>query len=336
MLPGTAPGAACYFDFCLACWKLWDAEWRLRTHHYTLNGKPLGKSDREKDLGILVNDKLTWSSQCQAAAAKANRIMGLEHPQVIRTNGKWKQVDTSLCIQRHHNVLCMPGQFKWGINLKRQSTNLQSRASKSLFLLSTANVSITTQHCYVMTSVARGAWCTLSGVTKINTPNWDYVIPTIANLSIDLKYHTPVNLQALSLGIGKELGEWLVKFNRDEYLLMKLHQEKSNATILLHHDQKELKEDTHLLENNAKGYWWEIIFGHSNAANGILNYLIDPIVILLIVSVILILLQVYMCCVTRYLYRKIQSLTNVKIVSCDTDVQIPIELKEIVDIEEKV
>ncbi|CAJ0964163.1 unnamed protein product, partial [Ranitomeya imitator] len=40
-------------------------------HHYTLNGKPLGKSDREKDLGILVNDKLTWSSQCQAAAAKS-------------------------------------------------------------------------------------------------------------------------------------------------------------------------------------------------------------------------------------------------------------------------
>ncbi|CAJ0939456.1 unnamed protein product [Ranitomeya imitator] len=49
---------------------------RNQCHHYTLNGKPLGKSDREKDLGILVNDKLTWSSQCQAAAAKANRIMG--------------------------------------------------------------------------------------------------------------------------------------------------------------------------------------------------------------------------------------------------------------------
>ncbi|CAJ0967591.1 unnamed protein product [Ranitomeya imitator] len=49
---------------------------RNQYHHCTLNGKPLGKSDREKDLGILVNDKLTWSSQCQAAAAKANRIMG--------------------------------------------------------------------------------------------------------------------------------------------------------------------------------------------------------------------------------------------------------------------
>ncbi|CAJ0965832.1 unnamed protein product [Ranitomeya imitator] len=48
---------------------------RNQYHHYTLNGKPLGKSDMEKDLGILVNGKLTWSSQCQAAAAKANRIM---------------------------------------------------------------------------------------------------------------------------------------------------------------------------------------------------------------------------------------------------------------------
>ncbi|CAJ0959132.1 unnamed protein product [Ranitomeya imitator] len=49
---------------------------RNQYHPYTLNGKPLSKSDMEKDLGILVNDKLTWNSQCQAAAAKANRIMG--------------------------------------------------------------------------------------------------------------------------------------------------------------------------------------------------------------------------------------------------------------------
>ncbi|XP_073411835.1 uncharacterized protein [Dendrobates tinctorius] len=268
----------------------------------------------------------------------------LEHPQVIRRNGKWKRVDISLCIQRNHHVLCTPGQFRlvedkcWnhsstcildGESISKDKAPIfyLGHQRACFFLLNTANVSIATQHCYVMTSVARGAWCTLSAVTKIKTTNWDYVIPTIANLSIDLKYHSPVNLQALSLGMGKELGEWLVKFNRDEYLLMKLNQEKANATILLHHDQNELKEVTHLLENNAKGYWWEVIFGHSNAANGI--------VILLIVSVILILLQVYMCCVTRYLYRKIQSLTvkgqaNVKIASCDTAVQIPIEFKEIV------
>ncbi|XP_073516627.1 uncharacterized protein [Phyllobates terribilis] len=45
------------------------------SHPYILNGKPLGKSDMEKDLGVLVNGKLNWSAQCQAAAAKANRVM---------------------------------------------------------------------------------------------------------------------------------------------------------------------------------------------------------------------------------------------------------------------
>ncbi|KAG9460500.1 hypothetical protein GDO78_021442 [Eleutherodactylus coqui] len=45
-------------------------------HYYTPNGKPLGNTDMEKALGILVNCKLYWGNQCQAAAAKANRIMG--------------------------------------------------------------------------------------------------------------------------------------------------------------------------------------------------------------------------------------------------------------------
>ncbi|CAJ0966490.1 unnamed protein product, partial [Ranitomeya imitator] len=68
---------------------------RNQYHHYTLNGKLLGKSDMEKDLGIPVNDKLTWSSQCQAAAAKANRIMGcikkaLALQEVEKGGEEWK------------------------------------------------------------------------------------------------------------------------------------------------------------------------------------------------------------------------------------------------------
>ncbi|KAM4048966.1 LOW QUALITY PROTEIN: uncharacterized protein ACNLHF_026278 [Anomaloglossus baeobatrachus] len=222
-------------------------------------------------------------------------------------------------------MLCSPGQFRlvedkcWnnsstcildGESISKDKAPVfylgHQRVCFFLIFINTTNVSITTQHCSLVTSVA---WCTLGEVTEIKTHNWDYIIPTVANISIYLKYRTSVNLQALSLGMGKELGDWLMKFNRDEYLLMKLNQENANATILVHHDQNELKEVTHLLENDAKGYWWELIFGYSNAANGILNYLIHPIVILLIVSLILSLLQIYMCCVTRYLYKKIQILT---------------------------
>ena len=46
------------------------------SHPYILNGKTLSSTDMEKDLGILVNKKLSCKNQCQAAAAKANKIMG--------------------------------------------------------------------------------------------------------------------------------------------------------------------------------------------------------------------------------------------------------------------
>ncbi|CAJ0959653.1 unnamed protein product [Ranitomeya imitator] len=42
---------------------------------------------------------------------KVNSIR-LEHPKLIWRNGRWKQVDTSLCIQRNNNVLCTPEQFR--------------------------------------------------------------------------------------------------------------------------------------------------------------------------------------------------------------------------------
>ena len=38
-------------------------------------GEPLGDSRMEKELGILVDDRLSNGMQCQAAANKANRIL---------------------------------------------------------------------------------------------------------------------------------------------------------------------------------------------------------------------------------------------------------------------
>lgn len=35
----------------------------------------LGKSDMEKDLGVLADQSLTWSTQCHAAAGKTNTIL---------------------------------------------------------------------------------------------------------------------------------------------------------------------------------------------------------------------------------------------------------------------
>ncbi|CAJ0965549.1 unnamed protein product [Ranitomeya imitator] len=45
-------------------------------YNYVLNSKTLGKTVNEKDLGVWVDDKLIFNGQCQAAATKANKIMG--------------------------------------------------------------------------------------------------------------------------------------------------------------------------------------------------------------------------------------------------------------------
>ena len=101
----------------------------LEPPQYTMNNKPLALSDEEKDLGVIIDSKLTFEKHIQAKINKANQIMGLIRRTIEYLNKEnFKLLFTAL-VRPHLEY----ANAVWSPSLKKHVNaleNVQRRATK--------------------------------------------------------------------------------------------------------------------------------------------------------------------------------------------------------------
>lgn len=122
--------------------------------------------------------------------------------------------------------------------------------------------------------------------------DFTYLVLVVSHYLIKANYTMYHHLSPTPIGMNLTLVKQLIKHQDLSEILKGIKESREKVLITVHHDTKEISRVLQRVKQEASHHWWDVLFGWSSKATGILNTLVYPIIVLFILVGISLILSI--------------------------------------------
>lgn len=145
---------------------------------------------------------------------------------------------------------------------------------------------------------------------KIEGCDFSHPAPVVSHQYIKANLATVQEVSPVPIGMNLTLVEHLLKHEDLKKILEEIKIMGKKTLIIIHHDTETIRRVFKRLEGDMSHHWWDVLFGWSPEATGILNAFVHPIIVLLILVSMSLILSIVIVVWNWRMLRRVATLTS--------------------------